>query len=104
MMEGILQRSFETFVFCSWPIPIPLAKGRGELVYQRNRGAVLICAVRPFTAFSFILSSGSQPFLSWRFRSRTPGPPPFSSMNSTPATSKAALILAPHDGPPTITD
>ena len=30
----------------------------------------------------------------WRFRSRTPGPPPFSSMNSTPATSKARLIAS----------
>jgi hypothetical protein len=29
------------------------------------------------------------PFFNCRFRSRTPGPPPFSSMNSTPADSKA---------------
>jgi hypothetical protein len=30
-----------------------------------------------------------QGFLCWRFFSRTPGPPPFSSMNSTPAASSA---------------
>ena len=30
----------------------------------------------------------------WRFRSRTPEPPPFSSINSTPATSKARLIAS----------
>ena len=30
----------------------------------------------------------------WRFRSRTPGPPPFSSMNSTPASSNARCSTA----------
>ena len=31
----------------------------------------------------------------WRLRRRTPGPPPFSSMNSTPAFSRASRILSP---------
>ena len=34
-------------------------------------------------------------FLWTRFRSLTPGPPPFSSMNSVPAFSRAAPILSP---------
>jgi hypothetical protein len=33
-----------------------------------------------------------EPFFCCRFRSRTPGPPPFSSMNSTPADSNARRI------------
>jgi hypothetical protein len=33
-----------------------------------------------------------EPFSCCRFRSRTPGPPPFSSMNSTPADSNARRI------------
>jgi hypothetical protein len=32
-------------------------------------------------------------FLPFRFASRTPGPPPFSEMNATPAFSKAARIF-----------
>ena len=31
-------------------------------------------------------------FFGWRLRSRTPGPPPFSSMNSTPRAAKACLM------------
>jgi hypothetical protein len=34
----------------------------------------------------------SYPFFCCRFRNRTPGPPPFSSMNSTPAVSNARLM------------
>jgi len=34
-------------------------------------------------------------FLWIRLRSLTPGPPPFSSMNSMPAFSRAAFILSP---------
>jgi hypothetical protein len=37
------------------------------------------------------------PFFCCRFRSRTPGPPPFSSMNSTPATSRAFFRAATVD-------
>jgi hypothetical protein len=33
-----------------------------------------------------------EPFFCCRFRSRTPGPPPFSSTNSTPADSNARRI------------
>jgi hypothetical protein len=40
------------------------------------------------------------PFLNCRFRSRTPGPPPFSSRNSTPAVSKANRILVPVSSRP----
>jgi hypothetical protein len=34
------------------------------------------------------------PFFRCRFRNRTPGPPPFSSMNSTPANSKARRMTS----------
>src|SRR5258708_6856378 len=40
------------------------------------------------------LAAGSHRLCFVGFRSRTPGPPPFSSMNSTPADSKAALSAA----------
>jgi hypothetical protein len=33
-------------------------------------------------------------FARWRFRSRTPGPPPFSSMRTIPAVSSARLITS----------
>ena len=37
------------------------------------------------------------PFFSCRFRNRTPGPPPFSSMNSTPADlDEGATHVAPQ--------
>ena len=39
-------------------------------------------------------------FFNCRFRSRTPGPPPFSSRNSTPAVSKAKRILVPVSSRP----
>jgi hypothetical protein len=35
------------------------------------------------------LNHSRYPFFSCRFRNRTPGPPPFSSINSTPAVSSA---------------
>ncbi|MGC1857850.1 MAG: hypothetical protein WA725_13995, partial [Pseudolabrys sp.] len=45
-------------------------------------------------------------FCLWRFRSRTPAPPPFSSMNSMPALSSATRIFStvvfrPPRGPST---
>jgi len=33
------------------------------------------------------------------FRSRTPGPPPFSAMNSMPAPSRARRLVADGEGP-----
>jgi hypothetical protein len=42
-------------------------------------------------------------FFGWRLRSRTPGPPPFSSMNSTPAASNvrcsASIVLSFKSSP-----
>jgi hypothetical protein len=38
----------------------------------------------------------------WRLRRRTPGPPPFSSMNSIPAFSMAALIFSAVSARPAI--
>jgi hypothetical protein len=35
------------------------------------------------------------PFLGRLFRNRTPAPPPFSSMNSTPANSNAGVKAPP---------
>jgi hypothetical protein len=36
----------------------------------------------------------------WGFRKRTPGPPPFSSMNSTPARVNAPSIVESVSGSP----
>jgi hypothetical protein len=48
-----------------------------------------LCSKRGRGGRGFILSHTRYPFFCCRFRSRTPGPPPFSSMNSTPAISNA---------------
>ena len=42
------------------------------------------------------LITRDQLFFDCRFRSRTPGPPPFSSMNSTPAERGQPRPLAPR--------
>ena len=42
-------------------------------------------------------------FSRWRLRRRTPGPPPFSSMNSMPATSNARLMTS-RSGSTRLTD
>jgi len=58
---------------------------------------------RTFSATADALSSRSNvqnivyPFFVCRFRNLTPGPPPFSSMNSTPADSNALLRPATVD-------
>jgi hypothetical protein len=41
-----------------------------------------------------VLSHSHYPVFSCRFRNRTPGPPPFSSMNSTPARFRTLAIAA----------
>ena len=46
------------------------------------------------TPLDLVSSHTRYPFFSCRLRSRTPGPPPFSSMNSTPAASKARFITS----------
>jgi hypothetical protein len=46
----------------------------------------------PKALLSGMVGSRRDYFLSVRFRNRTPTPPPFSSMNSTPAASKARRI------------
>jgi hypothetical protein len=44
--------------------------------------------------FGLVSSHTRYPFFDCRLRSRTPGPPPFSSMNSTPAVSSARRIAS----------
>src|SRR6516164_6120507 len=56
---------------------------------QLDRAAPATNGVTPIGPFRALAERAHQAFFACRLRRRTPGPPPSSSMNSTPAASKA---------------